>query len=58
VTPLISEIRHNPLLWLLALVPVVGAAVRQFCEQSSFDDKGRFGEAALVSETSTISISR
>jgi Ca2+:H+ antiporter len=28
VTPLISEIRHNPLLWLLALVPVVLIAAR------------------------------
>src|SRR5262250_3044402 len=26
MTPLIKEIRHNPLLWLLALVPVVLAA--------------------------------
>lgn len=28
MTPLISEIRHNPLLWLLALVPVVLIAAR------------------------------
>ena len=28
VTPLLKEIRHNPLLWLLALVPVVLAAQR------------------------------
>jgi Ca2+:H+ antiporter len=26
VTPLLKEIRHDPLLWLLALVPVVLAA--------------------------------
>src|SRR5262245_19141094 len=26
MTPLLTEIRHNPLLWLLALVPVVLAA--------------------------------
>ena len=28
MTPLRKEIRHNPLLWLLALVPVVFAAAK------------------------------
>ena len=28
MTPLLKEIRHNPLLWLLAFVPVVFAAAK------------------------------
>ena len=28
VSPLLKELRHNPMLWLLALVPVVLAAAK------------------------------